>query len=124
MACALKKDHLIPINIYFVDRRDQEALENLSTFANPFFQRISPIIQIKATRSETLGSILFRAESYMHHPNDYPIAYGYGMKQLSYNGRLINLSASYSMAIGDILNDPKSNLLIMNGDLVRAIAAV
>ena len=120
MACSQYWGHCVALNIYFVDSQSGEAVENLSTATQQVTRNISPILQVRATREETFGSVIHRATLMMHNPGSCPIGSSYYINTIAYNGLNLDKNASMNLPIGQVLNDPRTNLLILNGTLTSA----
>jgi hypothetical protein len=58
MACAVYPSHSVALHIYLVERKEQEAVENLTLSAD---RSLNAILQVRAVKAETLNSVLYRA---------------------------------------------------------------
>lgn len=120
MACQQNYGHCVALNVYYVDQREHEAMENLSSAKYPLSRSLYPVMQVRATRDETLGSVLQRCGMMMHQPSNCPVAFSYSPSSITYNGFAIDIQAFANTPIGQVLNDPRTNLLILNGTLTIA----
>ncbi len=119
MACGQRWDHVVALNIYFVDHREHEAVENLNSSTNEIIRDLSPVLQVRATRNETFGSVLQRAMMMMYQPSKC-YGTGYSVNKVTYNGFPVDLTSSKHVAIGDVISDPRSSLLVLKGTLTQA----
>jgi hypothetical protein len=120
MACSSFYNHPIVLNIYYVDRPEDEVAENLSTSFSARVSIYNPVIQVRATREETFASVMYRAQMLLHNPNGFPLATGYFPYDFMYNGHTYNIQQCANMPISQVLTDPRTNLIILKGSFTMA----
>lgn len=120
MACSQAWGHCVALHVYFVDAREHEVVENLNTTPYATARDIYPIIQVRATREETLASVIHRSSLLTHRPGGCPLGYSYHINDVTYNGYKLDFRALGQLPIGQVLSDPRTSLLILTGTLTIA----
>jgi hypothetical protein len=118
MACpsTIYGEHLA-VTVRLVSSTDEVAVENLVSGLMPFIQTLFPVYQVSATPGETLKSVLYRVYSAIHQPGEWPIGRGFKPNTVQYNGKNIDIYNRGDLAISEVMDDPRSTLLVINGDL-------
>lgn len=126
MACSFIPGHNIAVNVYYVDNESEIGVENLAAGAGASRRtktqsKLRPVLQVKATRGETAASVMYRIHHYMvHNLGMALVSVGYTPHDLLYNGVNHNVHSLGNTAIGNIVNDPRSTLMIVGGDMAIA----
>lgn len=120
MACSYIPNHPIAVNVYFVDNDNEVNVTNISGQATLARRVHFPILQVNAKRSETAASVLYRVHEFLTNTGVMLFSIGYAPRSIVYNGAHHDFHGLGNKAIGLIVNDPKSSLMVVDGDMVIA----